>query len=361
MMLAYDTFAMKTMAVAAPPWEFEPQHFGQRLWGPHDDLLVTEHLQRLGIPIKPQTAAQAVEVVARERPFHPVLDYLDTLEWDGQPRLNRWVTEYLGAIETPYTQSIGRSALIGAVARVRNPGCKVDTVPIIEGGQGIGKSSAHRAMFEPWFSDEIADLGSKDASMQTQGVWGIEISELDAMTRGEVSKIKAFVSRTTDRYRPPYGARVIESNRSCVFWGSTNSDSYLKDETGGRRFWPIKATKIALNGLKDARDQLWAEADRLYQAGALWWIVNPEAQRIAEGEQMARYQGDPWDGPIGEYLKTATDASVDEVLRDVLHIDISRWTQADMTRVARCFRAREMVRYQARTGDKRTWRYRKVG
>ena len=174
LMLAYDVFAMKTMAVAVPPWEFEPRHFVQRHWGPHDDLLVTEHLQRLGIPVKPQTAAQAVEVVARERPYHPVLDYLDTLEWDGKPRLDQWLTDYLGAVETPYTQSIGRSMLIGAVARVREPGCKVDTVPIVEGLQGIGKSQAHRAMFEPWFSDEIADLGSKDASMQTQGVWGID-------------------------------------------------------------------------------------------------------------------------------------------------------------------------------------------
>jgi predicted P-loop ATPase len=360
MMLAYDIFAMKTMVVAPPPWEYEPQHFVQRPWGPHDDLLATEHLQRLGIPVKPQTAAQAVEVVARERSYNPVEDYLDSNEWDTKPRVDHWLTKYTGADETPYTQSIGRSALIGAVARIRNPGCKVDTVPIFEGSQGIGKSQAIRAMFEPWFSDEIADLGSKDASMQTQGVWGIEISELDAMSRGEAAKIKAFVSRTTDRYRPPYGARVIESNRSCVFWGSTNADCYLKDETGGRRFWPIKLGKIDLVGLKAARDQLWAEANRLYLAGAAWWIVNPEAQRIADGEQTARYQGDPWDEAIGEHLKTVTDVSIAEILRDVLHIDIGRQTQADMNRAVRALKVRGLHRTQVRTGDKRSWRYRKV-
>ncbi|MBR1190078.1 virulence-associated E family protein [Bradyrhizobium sp. AUGA SZCCT0160] len=360
LMLAYDVFAMRTMAVAAPPWEPQPERFLQRHWGPHDDLLVTEHLQRLGIPIKPQTAAQAVEVVAREQSYHPVLDYLDSIKWDRKPRLDDWLTKYIGAVETPYTQSVGRSALIGAVARIRRPGCKVDTVPIIEGKQGLGKSSAARILFDPWFSDELADLGGKDAAMQTQGIWLIEISELDAMTRAEVSRIKAFVSRTTDRFRPPYGARVIETDRSCVFWGTTNSDAYLKDETGGRRFWPIQAGRIDVDGLGKVRDQLWAEADHLFRAGAAWWIVNPEAQRIADGEQTARYQGDPWDQAIGEHLKTVADVSVEEVLRDVLHLEIGRWTQADMNRVVRSLKVRGLIRTQVRTGDKRAWRYRKA-
>lgn len=359
MMLAFDVFAMKTMIISAAPWDFEPSLFTQRPWTPHDDLQAAEHLQRIGVPIKPQTAAQAIELVARERSYHPVLDYLDNLMWDGKVRLDGWLSKYLGVDETPYTHSVGRSALIGAVARIRNPGCKLDTVPIIEGNQGAGKSSAARALFDPWFSDELADLGSKDAAMQTQGAWLIEISELDAMTRGEVSRIKSFVSRTTDRFRPPYGSRVIDSPRSCVFWGTTNSDAYLKDETGGRRFWPIKASRIDLRGLGDARDQLWAEANRLYAAGAAWWIVNPEAMRIADGEQIARYQGDPWDDIIAEHLETVSDVSVDDILRNVLHLEIGRWTQADMNRISRCLRSRGLIRTQVRTGDKRTWRYRR--
>jgi predicted P-loop ATPase len=365
-MLAYDAFAMRTVVIARPPWEFDPAHplgmcFVPRPWGPHDDLLATEFLQRAGIPVKVQTAAQAVEIVAQERTFHPVLDYLDELEWDGKQRLDHWLTEHLGVVETPYTQSIGRAALIGAVARIRNPGCKLDTVPIIEGAQGVGKSSAARVLFDPWFSDDLAELGTKDAALQMQGAWGIEISELDAMSRAEVSRIKAFVSRTTDRFRPPYGSRVIESQRACVFWGTTNSDAYLKDESGARRFWPVKAGRIDLDGLRRDRDQLWAEANRLHAAGAAWWIVNPEAQRIAEGEQVARYHGDPWDDAIGEYLKTVADVSIAEILHEVLHIDIGRQTQADMNRVARCLKARSMIRTQVRTGDKRAWRYRKAG
>lgn len=108
--------------------------------------------------------------------------------------------------------------------------------------------------------------------MQTRGVWGIEVFELDAMSRMEVSRIKAFITRTTDRFRPPYGSRIIESPRSCVFWGTTNSDGYLKDETGGRRFWPVKIGRINVEMLRDMRDQLWAEAVVLYHANVPWWI-----------------------------------------------------------------------------------------
>src|SRR4051794_19199242 len=166
------------------------------------------------------------------------------------------------------------------------------------------------------------------------------------------------MSRNTDRFRPPYGVRVIESPRSCVFWATTNSDTYLKDDSGGRRFWPIKVGNVDLDGLADARDQLWAEADRLYAAGVSWWIVNPEAQRIAEGEQTARYVGDPWDGPIAEYLKAVSDVSVEEILREVIRLEVGRWSQVEMNRVSRCLKSRGMIRVQVRTGDKRTWRYR---
>ena len=129
------------------------------------------------------------------------------------------------------------------------------------------KSTAIKALFDPWFTDELADLGSKDAAMQTRGVWGIEVSELDSMARTDVSRIKAFITRTTDRFRPPYGSRLMESPRSCVFWGTTNSDAYLKDETGGRRFWPVKSGKINIDLIREIRDQLWAEAVVLYEAG----------------------------------------------------------------------------------------------
>jgi predicted P-loop ATPase len=271
--LAYDQFAMETIVDAAPPWDSKTLGWLSRAWSSHDDLLTAEWLQRAGISVNAATAAQAVEAVARDRSFHPVRDYLSNLQHDGVSRLDTWLSTCLGAEQTTYNATVGRAMLIAAVARIDKPGCKVDTVPIFEGAQGARKSTAVRALFDPWFSDELADLGSKDAAMQTRGVWGIEVSELDAMSRMEVSRIKSFITRTTDRFRPPYGSRIIESPRSCVFWGTTNSDGYLKDETGGRRFWPVKIGKINIVLLQEIRDQLWAEAVVLYEAGADWWIT----------------------------------------------------------------------------------------
>jgi predicted P-loop ATPase len=357
--LAYDEFAMETIVSGAPPWDFKIQEWVPRAWSSHDDLLTAEWLQRAGIAVNTQTAAQAIEAVARDRTFHPVADYLAGLEHDGKARLGTWLSTCLGAEQTAYNETVGRAMLIAAVARIFQPGCKVDTVPIFEGAQGARKSTAVKALFDPWFSDELADLGSKDAAMQTRGVWGIEVSELDAMSRTEVSRIKAFITRTTDRFRPPYGSRIIESPRSCVFWGTTNADGYLKDETGGRRFWPVKIGKINVEMLRDMRDQLWAEAVVHYKANVPWWITKKETQRDAERHQQDRYIGDPWDEIIGGYVDLNSEVTVDEVLRLALHLEIGRCGQSEMNRVARSLRALGCHRFQVRTGAKRLWKYRR--
>jgi predicted P-loop ATPase len=357
--LAYDEFAARTMLVSCPPWVFDRQSFSQRAWTAHDDLLATEHIQRAGIPVKVPTTAQAVELVARERPYHPVIDYLESFEWDGICRLDRLFPEYFGAGDDTYTCSIGRHFMIGAVARVMSPGIKHDHIPIIEGPQGIGKSRAVRILFDPWFSDEVADLGSKDAAMQMSGVWCIELSELDAYSRAETGRIKAWTSRNVDRFRPPYGSRVIESPRACVFVGTTNGDSYLKDETGNRRFWPVRATRIDIQALAKDRDQLWAEARRLYSAGAAWWLLNREAVDQAKQEQLARLIDDPWDGLISAYVAPLTDVSIADVLAEAICLDRSRWGQVEQNRIARCLKARGWLRVQVRTGDKRAWRYKR--
>jgi predicted P-loop ATPase len=356
--LAYDQFALEAIVSDAPPWHMGLQ-WATRAWSSHDDLLAAEWLQRNGISVNAATAAQAVEAVARERSYHPVIDYLSDLQHDGVSRTGTWLSTCLGTEQSRYGESVGRAMLIAAVARIYDPGCKVDTVPIFEGAQGARKSTAVRALFDPWFSDELADLGSKDAAMQTRGVWGIEVSELDAMSRMEVSRIKSFITRTTDRFRPPYGSRIIESPRSCVFWGTTNSDSYLKDETGGRRFWPVKIGKINVDLLRDWRDQLWAEAVTLYQAGIPWWLTKKETQAEAEYHQRDRYIGDPWDKAIAEYVETASEVTMDEVLRFAVKLEIGRCGQSEMNRAARCLRSLGLSRVQVRTGDKRVYKYRK--
>jgi predicted P-loop ATPase len=318
--------------------------------------LITEWLQSEGITVNVGTAAQAIEAVAIDRSFHPVREYLNSLEWDGIPRLKTWLHDYLGTDDNPYTQNVGLCIMVAAVARIHAPGCKVDNVPIIEGAQGIGKSAALKALFQPWFTDEIADFGDKDAAMQARGTWLVEVAELDAMSRPETSRIKAFITRTTDRFRPPYGRRIVESPRCCVFWGTTNSEAYLKDETGGRRFWPIRAHKIHLEGLRRIRDQLWAEAQEHYLAGTSWWISDPNVLGAATEEQAGRYIGDPWDNMI--QTLTENEVSISEVLTRV-GVGTDRQTQSDMNRVARCLKARGWIRVQVGHGRGRHWIYRK--
>ncbi len=227
-------------------------------------------------------------------------------------------------------RAVWKCFLISAVARVYEPGCKADHVPIIEGPQGIWKSSAVEALASPWFTDELADLGSKDAAMQTHAAWIIEVAELDSMGKPEVSKIKAFISRTVDRFRPPYGRRVIEAPRQCVFVGTTNSSEYLKDATGARRFWPVKAGKIDLAAIKRDRDQLWAEAVTLHKEGVVWW---PDANttRLAEVEQAARLVPHPWLENIEKHIEGKDETSVADILLACVGKEMDKWTQATRT------------------------------
>jgi predicted P-loop ATPase len=358
--LAYDEFAMTTQAEKPPPWQAGHNIWQSREWTPLDDLQAAEWLQHQGINVSPLIAGQAVQVVASDARFHPVRDYLGALSWDYRERVDTWLSFYLGAADTAYVRAVGAMMLIAGVARVMRPGCQADHVPIFEGVQGTGKSSALRILGGQWFTDEIADLGSKDAAMQTRGAWIIELAELDSMSKAEVSKVKAFISRTTDRFRPPYGARIIESPRECIFCGTTNKDSYLSDETGARRFWPVRTGRIELGNLARVRDQLWAEARARFDAGERWWLSG-EALGAARDEQAERYIEDAWQPIVAAHISMATSVSVPEILGEVLNIEKARWTQSDQNRVARILRALNWTRRQVWTGDKRHWRYARTG
>jgi predicted P-loop ATPase len=170
----------------------------------------------------------------------------------GTPRIGTWLIDYCGVEShevsaNAYVRAVGEKFLISAIARVMDPGCKVDHVLILEGPQGIGKSTLGRILAgDDWFSDQLADMGSKDASMQLRGVWIVELSELDALNRAEMARAKAFLSQQRERFRLPYGKRIIDAPRQCVFIGTTNSDTWMKDETGGRRFCPCGAMRLIL-------------------------------------------------------------------------------------------------------------------
>ena len=357
--IVFDEFRQEIVVTRPLPWDASGEA-APRPWTDGDDVRAAEWLQRRELNVTPMTVSRSVGAVAREITVHPVRDHLGALAWDGVPRIETWACRYLGAEDTAFNRSVGALWLISAVARIFRPGVKADHMLVLEGPQGARKSTALKILAgEDWFTDELPDLGSKDAAMHMQGVWIIEIAELDAIGKAEVSRIKAFLTRTTDRFRPPYGRYTIEVPRQCVFAGTVNPDTYLRDETGNRRFWPVRCGTIDIDALARDRDQLWAEAVARFRGGAIWWLDTPELIAAATAEQEKRYQADAWDDLIehwlthetrkvaGEYpvygaatmesvprAAPLTSVSVGEVLEHAIGIAPAFWTQKDQNRVS---------------------------
>jgi predicted P-loop ATPase len=308
-------------------------------WRPVTDVDVTkvqEQLQLAGLAgLARDTTHQAVDARAQESPFHPVRDYLATLRWDGAPRLDSWLHTYLGADHGPYATAIGRMFLIAMVARVQRPGCKADYMLVLEGPQGSRKSTACSILGGAWFSDSLPDVarGGKDVSQHLNGKWLIEVAEMSALDRAEAAALKAFVTRGEERYRPSYGRKDVIEPRQCCFIGTTNKAAYLRDETGGRRFWPVTVTAIDTTALARDRDQLFAEALDCFSQGAAWW---PDADFEAEHirpQQEARYEEDAWETAIGTWLGSQRQVTVLEVARFALSIDTPKIGTADQRRI----------------------------
>lgn len=356
--LAYDEMAFSPVARGSLPWEDSLFSSKERRLSDRDDTLTANWLQHHGIMVNEKVAHTAIETVAQDRPFHPVCEYLEGLKWDGQPRVDTWLSYYCGVARCEYADAVGVRWLISAVARALRPGCKADHMLIFEGAQRKGKSSAAGILGGAWFSDDLGDLGNKDSAMQAGASWIIEVAELDALSRAEVVRVKAYLTRKVDKFRPPYGRRLIEAPRQCIFVGTTNQDDYLRDETGGRRFWPVKAESIDLEALARDRDQLWAEAVHLFKQGRSWWLENEHLESLAADEQSARYAGDPWTDAVEKFVAAIHDVSISDIL---IHLDIPRvqWTQREQNRVARILRAAGYERYQRwHAGGRREWRYR---
>jgi predicted P-loop ATPase len=195
----------------------------------------------------------------------------------------------------------------------------------------------------------------KDVSQHLRGKWFIEVSEMHAMSRAEAALLKAFISRTEERYRPSYGRREVIEPRQCVFMGTTNKDVYLRDETGGRRFWPIKAGLIQIERLARDRDQLFAEAVARYREGARWWPDRDFEREYIVPEQAARYEADAWEETIATYLKTQTKVTVGQVARDGLFIDTPKIGTADQRRISAALEQLRWARLPVDSEGKRWW------
>lgn len=305
--VAYDEMEWVPMLLSPVPGKEAPLEFAPRPLADADVTAIQEWIQLHGLSgVGKDTVHQAVDLRARECAFHPVRDYLSGLTWDGRSRLDGWLTTYFGAEAKPYTARVGCMFLIAMVARIFDPGCKADYMAIFEGEQGDVKSTALEVLAGRWFSDQMPPVESKDASQHLRGKWLIEIAELHRMMSNnvEVEAVKAFITRRVERYRPSYGRHDVHEARQCVLVGSTNKDEYLRDETGNRRFWPVKIGEIKLDVLRRDRDQLFAEAVALYRRGEHWWPERKFEREFIKPEQDARYEHDEWEAMIAKYLST---------------------------------------------------------
>lgn len=366
--LAWDEFERSIVTMVRPPWDDDtaPADATRRRWSDSDTTRAQVWLQReWRMRLGPEATYAAAQVVADRRVVHPVRDYLESLRWDGELRLDTWLSTYLGAEDTAYSREVGRMMLIAAVARIYQPGCKVDTMPILEGAQGIGKSTALKTLFgADWFSDTPLDLDSKDRFVALRGKWCIEMAELDSLRRAEATRVKAFLSSPHDDYRPPFGRADVRAPRQCVFAGSTNAQTYLRDETGARRFWPVRCGRIDIEKIARDRDQLWAEAREHLQGGGLWW---PEGElvRLCAEETDDRQEQDTWAEKIVPWLERRMpgyQVTVGEVLTDAIGLDVAKQGRPEQMRVGAVLGAAGWSRVRVRVGGgRKEYRYARQG
>lgn len=294
---------------------------------------------KLAVQSKADALLTAVIQAAGLHVIEPVRDYLEQLRWDGTPRLDAMLARYFGCEDTKLTADFGAKWMISAVARTYRPGCKADHVLTFVGTQGARKSSALQILAgEDHFTDHLPDLRNKDAADSLRGLWIIELGELDTLKRNEMSTTKQFITRQKDRYRPSYGKLTADFPRRCVFAASTNEEECLRDSTGNRRFWPVRAgEQVDIEGLRGARDQLWAEAVHRFKADEPWWL-DREMEALARDKQDEHYQEDAWLDTIHDWLCSGPRAATPqftsgEILKGALEIDVSRWTKADQMRL----------------------------
>ena len=352
--LAYDEMLRMPMLMHACD---EDPDFTPRPVTDDDVSHLQEWLQQAGLRrAGVLTLHQAVALRASERAFHPVRDYLEALVWDGEPRLATWLHRYLGAEANPYTEAVGRMFLIAMVARIYQPGCQADYMMVLEGSQGELKSTACRILGGSYFSDHLPDIaiGGKDVSQHLRGKWLLEVTEMHAMGRAETALLKAFITRTVERYRPSYGRRETIEPRQCVFIGTTNKSVYLRDETGGRQFWPITCGRIDVEALAKDRDQIFAEAVQLYHAGTPWWPSRQFEQKHIAPEQDDRYEADIWEDKIVEFLHGLDKTTVGEIARNGLFIETPRLGTSDQRRITAILEHLGWRR-ALRTASKRWW------
>jgi predicted P-loop ATPase len=372
-LLAYDEMRRCAVTLREVPNQENPCPPGRV-----DDYAITgiqcclQHwYPKLGV----QIVMQAIDDVAMRRRFHPLKRWLDSLEWDGEPRLDMLLPAYFGAAgsdpdddtkPSPYLLMIGPMFLMSMVARIFNPGCQADYMLVLEGEQGTLKSSACKILAGEYYSDSLPKLHNGDRvriSMHLRGRWLIEIAELASIDRLEASDLKEFLSQTEEAFTPKYSRTEVVEPRQTVFIGTTNATQYLRDTTGARRFWPVKTGYIDLDALKRDRTQLFAEAVARYRQGEAWWPSAEDEKRHFHAEQASRFSSDEaWESAIRSFLDGELDTldgvqnttTVLQVARKALGMDAGRVGTADQRRIIGVL---EFLGWQRgpRSGSARPW------
>lgn len=305
----------------------------------------------------------AVDRVARESRYNPIVEYLGGLKWDGKQRLEGWMIRLLGAPDSTFVRLVSPKVLISAVARAMEPGCKVDTVLVLEGEQGIKKSTAIAALFGEDYTAESVSLFDQHNKMvmAMMGAWVVELAEFVAVARSHHASVKGLISMRRDRVVLPYARLASNHPRRCIFFGTINPEAtgYLTDNTGNRRYWPVTVTEIDLEGIRLRRDQLWAEAVNRFKTGERWWL-EPEEERAASSEQSEREEEDAWVEPLGEKILSdnVIELTADRALT-LLGIPHERKDKRSQMRVAAALKSLGFERTTERpTGQKprKIWR-----
>lgn len=308
----------------------------------HGDFLIDEDLVHLKEYIAvvmdeefdKKRIEEAVMLTSKRQAYNPLRQYLDSLKWDGEKRLEKWLVDICGCDDNPYTRDVATKTLCGAVARAYNPGTKFDYMLILEGSQGIGKSTLVEILGGEWYLDTHLHgaSGRNDLINIMRTAWIMEISDMAGFGKMDIQFLKAFITRKIDTIRLPYDKRPQQFPRQCVMIGTLNpsgDNEYLKDDTGNRRFWSVECNKADFDMLRKIRDQLFAEAIIRWRGGEVLYLTNEESKEILLGIHSQREPESCLQDVISNYLMSKSSVSSYEIMKNAFHIDFSRITPRD--------------------------------
>lgn len=324
--LAFDEFMQVSLLMRPIPGSkehsrgFRPRPIRDTDYSAAQEWLQKAKMQRLA----KQAVTDAMDLVCQENRFDPLREYIVKCgdAWDGTARINRLFEDYFVAeTNNAYLRELGPKSMMTLVLRALFPGAFQKMVPILEGKQDIGKSKGIAALCPDleWFGDSLPPIHNKDASSYLRGKFLVEIAELSATKRADIDELKSFITRSVEKFRPAYGRKEVEEQRRCMFWGSTNREDYLRDETGNCRFYPVRLAKVEPDKIAADRDQLLGEAavtlEESIKNGENWWDFSAEAVAILEAERQARDEDHPWTATVLRYVEDLEEVSVAEILQ----------------------------------------------